>query len=125
MQFEQRIIHEQLCQWGGYEERQFNYSAYASITPLYRYMTEGNQGTPIFQTRILTNGTPLQILLVRQAVNQLPTNQRDLISAKYIFQLKPEGGLWTDQEKAQLLSMSLAAYRTAIHRARSKLLTWL
>lgn len=125
MQYEQRLIHEQLCQWGGYEEGQYNYSAYASVTPLYRYMTEGNQGQPIFKSRILSNGTPLQVLLVRQAVQLLPSTHRDIISAKYVFQLKPEGGLWTDREKAELLGLTYNAYNTAIHRARAKLLTWL
>ena len=125
MQLEQRIVHEQLCQWGGYEETHLNYSAYASITPLYRYMTEGNQGTPIFKSRVLSQGTPLPILLVRQAVNQLASTQRDILSAKYVFHLKSDGGLWTDREKADLMGMSYTAYNTAIHRARAKLLTWL
>jgi DNA-directed RNA polymerase specialized sigma24 family protein len=125
MQFEQRIVHSLLCEWGSYEEAQISASAYSTITPLWRYQHEGSPGKPVFASTILAQGTPQHILSIKHGITQLPHTQQQVITAKYVFHLKPEGGLWTDREKAALLALTYSAYNTTIHRARHKLLTWL
>lgn len=121
MQLEQRIVHSVLCEWGSYEEQQLTASAYSRINPLWRFWKFGDVGKPVFGSTVLHEGTPRQILSIKLGIAKLPHTQQEVLTAKYVFHVKPEGGLWSDQEKAELLGMKYGAYNTAVHRARSRL----
>lgn len=125
MQIEQKIVHYALQDWGAWEETQLEKSAYAATTPLYRYVTEGNCGKPIFKSLILHTGTPQEILKTRQAIEKLSEQQKDIITVHYVFQIKPTGGLWTVREKAEKMGFSYDSWRKNIERARSKLYAFL
>ena len=125
MQLDQRIVHQALSEWGSYEESQLDKSYYAKITPLWRYMTEGCPGKPVFSSTILSFGTPQKILAIKQAINNLPEQQKTIVAAQYIFHIKPTGGLWTAREKAETLGYTYSCWQTNLHRARARLLPWL
>ncbi len=125
MQLEQRIVHTVLSEWGSYEESQLDRSFYAKITPLWRYMMEGRPGKPVFSSTILSYGTPLQILKIKQAIKKLSDQQQQIVAAQYIYHVKPEGGLWTSREKAETLGYTYSTWQTNLHRARARLLPWL
>lgn len=125
MRPEQRIIHSILGKWGAFEERQLNQSAYAATTPLYRFMTEGSPGKPVFSASILHAGTPADIFLIRQGVEKLADHPRSIVWVKYVFHVKPDGGLWSDQEKAYRMGITYAGYTKGLQRAREALMQWI
>lgn len=125
MRHEIRAIDYALNQWGKYEEAQLNLSGYAKINPLFRFMTEGAPGEPLFSSRPLHNGTPLDILKIRQQVEKLPIQQMMVVKINYIYHLKPDGTYLTAEDKAKALEISYPSYKTTLHRARNYLLRYL
>lgn len=122
MRYEQTLLAQALNKWGKYEEGLISKSAYPSISMLYRFMREGDAGPARHNGRILSNGTPLDILEVRQAVHQLPEKPQICIKARYIFSLKEDGSIYDGKEKAKLLGYSYEDYNTTLTRARNSLI---
>lgn len=121
MRNDQKAVHYALQDWGAWEEKQLDKSFYAAITPLYRVITEGNSSKPEFKSLILHKGTPLRILTVSQAIRKLSMNQQQIVSAQYIFHIKPQGGLWTIREKAEMMGFTYQNWQTSLHRIRADL----
>lgn len=119
MRLEQRIVQESLYAWGGYERYQMKVSFYPSVTPLYRFMTEGAPGKPVFTSTILHAGTDREILKIKQAVERLPEQQKRVVFTKYVFRG------FTDQEKAKVLEINYNTYKSHLNRAQQRLMAWL
>jgi len=115
-----RALECELNRWGKWIERNSDYEGYPGVNILIAFLM-GRGGTHPGHM-ILCLEMPTDVYSVHARVLMLNELLQEAVWLYYVTRMKPDGTLWTMQERCRRAEISEEALRQRLSRARRKLL---
>jgi hypothetical protein len=109
-----------LKSWGKWIEDHADYQGFAPSDAIVAYIN--GCGGCTSGPRVLMLDPPEWWWKTNAKVLLMPEHEREAVTAHYVAELKPEGGYWTDEEKAERLGIEFATFRKRVSRGRLRFL---
>ena len=119
-EIDRQAIHGELNRWGRWVERHADYTGHASINNLVAALYGAGGGTA--GHRILCLDMPDGIYATHGRVIRLPEAEQEAVYLAYAVKLKPDGTLWSMEEKCRIAGIQIDSMRRRLSRAKYRIL---
>lgn len=119
-QLERRALEGELNRWGKWIERHSDYEGYPRANILIAFLH--GRGGGAAGHRILCLDMPTDVYSVHHRILMLTEALQESVWIYYVTRLKPDGTLWTLQERCRRAGVAEEALKQRLKRARNKLL---
>jgi hypothetical protein len=113
-------IDGELNRWGRWIERNAEYTGHPSINYLVAQLHGAGGGTP--GHRVLCLDMPSDIYATHGRVLLLNESEQESVYLYFAVKLKPDGTLWTVEERCRIYGIKEESLRRRLARARYKIL---
>lgn len=111
------LLHEA----GDWHRKWFDFNGFSPINMHYRIWREGHVCHVEQGHKVLCPDQPSYLRMVDMAVLRLPSRQRDCLTVKYFFPLRPDGHPYTHRQMAHAMGLTKPAFEKNVSRGKRKL----
>lgn len=115
-----RALEGELNRWGKWIEAHSDYEGFPGVNVLVAFLM--GRGGGVSGHKILCLDMPADVYAVHGRVVRLPDEQQEALWLYYVTRLKPNGTLWTLDERCQRARVSQDQLRARLTAARERLL---
>ena len=115
-----RALEGELNRWGRWVETHSDYEGFPGVNILVAFLMGRGGGSA--GHKILCLDMPTDVYAVHGRIIRLPENQQEALWLYYVTRLKPDGTLWTLDERCRRASVSSEDLRERLKAARDRLL---
>lgn len=118
-QYTRKAIDYELNQWGKWLEATAKYEGYPAKNVLVSFLYGGGGGS--HGSRVLCLDMPSHIYATHARVLRLPEGEQEAVMLYFAVRMKPDGTVWTIEEKCRHLDVQEASIRRRLARARYRI----
>jgi len=115
-----KALEGELNRWGKWIEKHSDFEGYPGVNILVAFLMGSGGGTA--GHRILCLDMPTDVYSVHHRILMLSDTLQEAIWICYVTRMKPDGTLWTMQERCERAQIGEEALRQRLSRAKRKLL---
>lgn len=115
-----RALEGELNRWGKWIETHSDYEGFPGINILVAFLMGRGGGT--VGHKILCLDMPTDVYAVHGRIIRLPEDQQEALWLYYVTRLKPNGTLWTLEERCRRARVTEDDLKTRLRTARERLL---